>query len=414
MIRKVLLPVLLMLLLCSGCWRAQTFSYKMTEPKDSSSGYKFYQPPAHNETLLNINDGQIRNIILCIGDGMGLNHVALTRHEALGPDNKLHMEQLPVVGIVRTYSANDLITDSAASSTAMACGVKTNNGMIGMTPDKTVHKSILELLQAKGWRSGLVATSEISHATPASFAAHVKSRNNQSEIAKQLLESRVDVLFGGGAKYWKDRPDGRNLFKEAAQAGYQVIHAKDQISTLNDAPTIGLFANEGLTTFDPEPSLSEMSQTAIQLLNSKGDDWFSPQPKFFLMIEGSQIDWAAHANDSDRVIRQTLLFDMAVKEAIEFAQQDKHTLVIVTSDHETGGLVIETDTLNKFKIDPDWEETGHTAADVPLYAFGPGSERFAGVMDNTEIAKRIAELTGIDTFPCIQQEPAISKHMSSD
>ncbi|MHC5185099.1 MAG: alkaline phosphatase, partial [Planctomycetota bacterium] len=335
-----------------------------------------------------------RNIILCIGDGMGFNHVALARHNSVGPGKKLHMERLPVVGMMRTYSADDLVTDSAAAGTAMACGIKTNNGMIGMDPDKVPHSSILTLLQKKGWRTGLVATSQISHATPAAFASHVDSRDKQKEIAVQLLNNRVDVLLGGGRKYWSE-----DLLAEAVTAGYEVIGTRDEMAMLKAGPVIGLFADDGMTTFEPEPSIGEMAKTAIALLSLPGREWFSPKPKFFLMIEGSQIDWAAHANDTDRVIRQTLQFDMAVREAVGFAQRDKHTLVIVTADHETGGLVIETEGINKHKIDPDWEETGHTAADVPVYAFGPGSEHFAGVIDNTEIPKRIAELTGLQEFP---------------
>ncbi|MHC5141917.1 MAG: alkaline phosphatase [Planctomycetota bacterium] len=341
-----------------------------------------------------ISGNQVRNIILCIGDGMGFNHVALARHNSVGPGKKLHMERLPVAGMMRTYSADDLVTDSAAAGTAMACGIKTNNGMIGMDPDKVPHSSILTLLQKKGWRTGLVATSQISHATPAAFASHVDSRDKQKEIAVQLLNNRVDVLLGGGRKYWSE-----DLLAEAVTAGYEVIGTRDEMAMLKAGPVIGLFADDGMTTFEPEPSIGEMAKTAIALLSLPGREWFSPKPKFFLMIEGSQIDWAAHANDTDRVIRQTLQFDMAVREAVGFAQRDKHTLVIVTADHETGGLVIETEGINKHKIDPDWEETGHTAADVPVYAFGPGSEHFAGVIDNTEIPKRIAELTGLQEFP---------------
>jgi alkaline phosphatase len=400
------------LFVISPLW-AEDFDYEMAKPVQPSDGYEFYQAPAGTGTLKNIDSGEIRNVILCIGDGIGPNHVALTRHHVLGPGKKLYMERLPVVGLVRTFSADNLITDSAASGTAMACGIKTHNGMIGMAPDKTPHISILQLLHSKGWRTGLVATSEISHATPAAFVAHVTSRNDQSRIAEQMLQSGVDILFGGGAKYWKKKLNGKHLFEEARQMGYQVTQTKDQMNSLTNGPAIGLFANEGMTTFDPEPSLAEMTQKAIELLSRKSGEWFSPHPKIFLMIEGSQIDWASHANDTDRAIRQILLFDMAVQKAVEFALVNKKTLVIVTADHETGGLVIETETLNKWKIDPDWEETGHTAADVPLYAFGPGSKHFSGVMDNTEIPKRIAGLLGIDIFPVPKHIAEASLSMSS-
>ncbi len=377
-----------------GC-SAETFYYRMAAPPEGEGGISFYRGPASDVMLVNLPEAEVRNVIVCIGDGMGFNHVALTRHSA-GPAAKLWMELCPVKGQVTTYSANKDVTDSAAAGTAMACGIKTDNGVIGMTPDGTEYSSVLELLAMKGWRTGLVATSQISHATPASFASHVDSRGEQKEIAVQLFENRVAVLLGGGRKYWKDQ-----TLAQAAADGYQVIDTRQQMAALKTGPVIGLFADEGMTTFEPEPMLAEMSQTAIRLLSSPGKEWFAPKPKFFLMIEGSQIDWAAHANDTDRVVRQTLLFDMAVHEALEFARRDGHTLVLVTADHETGGLSFSVDSdTGEFKS--QWSTGKHTAANVPIFAFGPGAEKFAGTMDNTAIPKRIAELTGINEFPVVK------------
>lgn len=377
---------------------SQVFIYRMAEPPAGEGDTAFYIPPASDVMLANLPDAKVRNVIICIGDGMGSNHVALARYHGVGPNKKLYMERLPVLGEVTTHSANKKVTDSAAAATAMACGVKTNNGMIGMTPDKTPYSSVLELLQKKGWRTGLVVTSQISHATPAGFASHVDSRNKQKDIAVQLVDNRVDVLFGGGRKYWNEK-----LLAEAIANGYQVIETRDEMAALKPGPVIGLFGDDGLTTFSPEPMLSEMSKTAIMLLNSPGREWFAAKPKFFLMIEGSQIDWASHANDTDRAIRQTLLFDMAVREAIEFAQRDGHTLVLVTADHETGGLTLKPDEATG-GIKAKWTTGGHTAANVPIYAFGPSSEKFSGTLDNTDIAKRIAELTGLKEFPVLRKQ----------
>lgn len=353
--------------------------------------------------------GRPRSVILLIGDGMGHNHVALARHRALGADGRLYMERLPVVGVVRTHSANSLITDSAAASTAMACGVKTNNGRIGTTPDGVAWQSLMQKARGKGFRTGLVATSTITHATPAGFAAHVDSRGQEADIAADLLAARVDILFGGGRKHWLAAPngsraDGRNLIEEARAAGYQIAYSAEQMAALKPAPTVGLFAEDAMTTFVPEPMLDAMTRTAIALLIATPKNWFAPAPRFVMMIEGSQIDWAGHANDTDNAVRQTLLFDLAVKEAVDFARRDKKTLVIVTSDHETGGLLLKRDKDNR--IAADWQSKGHTAADVPLYAFGPGAERFAGVLDNTDIAKRIARLLGFDNFPAPIQTTA--------
>lgn len=391
--RCVLLSLLLIVFGC--CPSVETFYYRMAAPPAGEDGIGFYVPPESDAPLVNPTTDEVCNIIFCIGDGMGFNHVALARHHGAGPGKKLYMEQLPVAGDMTTYSANDKVTDSAAAGTAMACGVKTNNGMIGMTPDKTPYSSVLELLDKKGYRTGLVATSTISHATPASFASHVDSRNKQKEIAVQLLDNRVDVLLGGGRKYWNNE-----LLAQAVADWYQVIETRDQMLAMDSKPVIGLFNDDGMTTFNPEPSLAEMAAAAINVLSCPSKESFAPKPKFFLMIEGSQIDWAAHANDTDRVVRQTLLFDMAVQQAIAFAQQDGHTLVIVTADHETGGLELKS--VEDGGVKAKWTTGGHTAANVPIFAYGPGAEKFAGTLDNTDISKHIAELTGISPFPILR------------
>jgi len=380
---------------------ADDWNYPQPDANRDVDDISFYEAPVAEGHIANITAGRPRNVIFLIGDGMGVNQVALARHKAIGADGRLHLERMPVAGLMRTHSASHRITDSAAASTALADGVKTTNGRIGTTPDGTPWQSILERARAKGYRTGLVATSTISHATPAGFAAHVKSRGMEAEIAVDMLYNHVDVLFGGGRKYWLSKPagsreDGRNLIEEAKIAGYQVIYSRDQLAELSPSPVLGLFADDGMTTFDPEPSLAEMARTAILLLSAKSSEWFAPAPRFFVMIEGSQIDWACHSNDTANAVRQTLLFDLAVKEAIEFAQEDKHTLVIVTADHETGGLLIKSD---DNKVVADWNSKDHTAADVPLFAFGPGSAQFAGTHDNTDIPKIIARLLNFGTFP---------------
>ena len=390
--------VLSLMLFGLGCSPSlETFYYRMAAPPGDDTDLSFYRGPVSDTAWVNPPAGEVNNVIYCIGDGMGFNHVALTRHYAQ-PANRLWMDMLPVKGQMTTHSANRDVTDSAASGTAMACGIKTDNGMVGMNPDKVAYSSILELLDQKGWRTGLVVTSAISHATPAVFAAHVDSRDKQDEIARQMFDNRVDVMLGGGRKFWNDA-----MLSDAAAEGYQVIESRDQLPSLTYGPVLGLFADDGMTTFDPEPMLPVMANTAITLLSSKSPAWFSPQPKFFLMIEGSQIDWAGHANDADRMVRQTLLFDMAVEEALDFARRDGHTLVIVTADHETGGLrLVPGD--NEIGVKARWTTGQHTAANVPIFAYGPGAQIFAGRIDNTDIPKRIAELTGITQFPVVRQK----------
>lgn len=379
----------------------QVWNYPSPDPERDVKDISFYDAPDSSDLMPHVRTNRPRNVILFIGDGMGFNHVSLTRTVAVGPDGRLHMERMPVTGIMRTHSANRLVTDSGAAATALACGIKTDNGRIGTAPDGTAWITILEKARNKGFRTGIVVNCTLSHATPAGFAAHVEHRNMEPEIARQMLANRVGILFGGGRNHFLPEPhgtrqDGLNLIEEAHDAGYQVIYNREQLLALESGPALGLFANGAMTTYAPEPMLDEKTKVAIRLLSRRDDAWFSPMPKFFMMVEGSQIDWAGHANDTDDTVRQTLLFDMAVKEALDFAQRDKNTLVIVTADHETGGLLVNG---NRMRPVADWNSGGHTAGDVPIYAYGPGSIHFTGTHDITDIPKIIARLLNFRNFP---------------
>ncbi len=376
-----------------------------TKPSEGDTNdISFYVPSPATESYPTFRGKKVRNIIFCIGDGMGLGQIALARMKAAGPSGTLYMERMPVVGFFWTHSADALVTDSAAAGTALASGVKTNNGMLGMTPDGTRYQTILEAAQAKGMATGLVVTSTISHATPAAFASHVTSRKMQDKIAEQLIANKVNVLFGGGEEYFlpessskSKRNDQKNLIEQAKEAGYVYIRTAEELKTAQHPHILGLFQLGPLTTIAPEPSLAELTAKAIDILNRevKGHK----KRGFFLMIEGSQIDWACHDNDAARTIRQTLLFDQAVKAAIDFAQKDKRTLVVVTADHETGGLTIKGGNLKGNDLDVSWSTDGHSAMPVPIYAFGPKADIFAGTYDNTEVPKKLARLLGISPFP---------------
>jgi alkaline phosphatase len=364
----------------------------------------FYEASLATEPYQNVSSQKVRNVIFCIGDGMGLGQTTLARMKTTGANGVLHLERLPIVGIMRTHSANSLVTDSAASGTAMASGVKTNNGMIGMTPDGTKYQTILEATQAKRMTTGLVATSTITHATPAAFASHVKSRGMQGRIAEQLIANRVNIILGGGRQCFlpKSHPDSKrkdelNLIEEAEKAGYLYIQTPRELRTAQHTHVLGLFQVGPLTTTAPEPSLAELTAKAVSSLSQKAED--PNKPGFFLMIEGSQIDWACHHKDPTAAIRQTLLFDQAVKAAIDFARKDAHTLVVVTADHETGGLTITGGRLNGNKLSAKWSTGGHSALPVPVYAYGPKANIFGGVYDNTAVAKRFAHVLGITSFP---------------
>jgi alkaline phosphatase len=279
----------------------------------------------------------------------------------------------------------------------MACGIKTNNGVVGMAPDGTKYLTILEGASQKGMSTGLVSTVTITHATPACFGAHVTDRDNEIDIAEDLLDNKINVLLGGGRKLFLpedrkgERQDGRNLIEEAKQAGYSCVGSCEQLNEAEGQYLLGLFQDEDLTTFSPEPMLAELADKALEVLSRNANG-------FFLMVEGGQIDSACHDNDRDNAVRQTLLFDEAVKVAMDFAVEDQETLVIVTGDHETGGLIAGTEDGDS-GIRCSWSTEGHTAMPLPVYAFGPRAMDFVGVYDNTELSKKVANLLNIRPFP---------------
>jgi len=375
------------------------------KPLYSEEGHdiSFYLPPESKDPFFNLPGLPLRNIVICIGDGMGLSQVALARYRGTGADGKLWMERLPVTGWVRTHNSEGQVTDSAAAITAMVCGVKTKNGIIGQTPDGTSWMTLDGRLQQEGYRVGAVATCTITHATPAGFAAHVPKRGAEADIAVQMLDAKMDVLFGGGRKYWLPksvdggvRKDHRNFLAEARQMGYRIVQDRKGMKSVSSGPVIGLFSEDAMTTVAPEPSLAEMTRAALRILTDGSEDASAP---FVLLVEGSQIDWACHINNANACVRQTLLFDMAVREVLKFAVLDQHTLVLVTADHETGGLVLLEGDKDKDTVKVSWATKDHSASQVPLFAFGPGAEQFAGVLDNTEIALKIAQLLALEDFP---------------
>jgi len=369
-------------------------------PPESQEDIGFYSCPIDTSPLPFNYKKKVKNIIFLIGDGMGVSNVDAARIKACGADGRLNMERMPVCGLMKTHSESHLVTDSAAAGTALATGKKSYNGAISVDPKKKPLLSILEAAAKKGLKTGLVVTCTMSHATPAVFASHVESRNDQAEIAPQLIQNRVNILMGGGKEYFvpksfegSKRKDERNLLREAEKIGYRILETKDDLDRAKGDLVLGLFQMGALETVSPEPSLPEMTLKAINLLkeNKKG---------FFLMVEGSQIDWANHANDPDYSIRQTLLFDQAVFVALDFALKDKKTLVLVTADHETGGLAVNQGKLNGEDLEIGWTTKHHSASQVPIYAFGPGSLLFTGVLDNTQVPCKFAELLKIKDFPC--------------
>ena len=304
------------------------------------------------------NNAKIKNVIFLIGDGMGVSYTSAYRYLKDDPNTKLaegtEFDKY-LVGQQSTYAEDpeENITDSASSATAMSAGVKTYNAAIGVDNDKSDVKTVLESAKEQGKATGLVATSEITHATPASFGAHDESRRNMNAIAEDYYddlingEHKVDVLLGGGTDLF-DRED-RNLIEEFQKDGYSYASTKEQLESDNNEKILGLFAPRGLPKMiartDDIPSLEEMTKSAIERLNKDKDG-------FFLMVEGSQIDWAGHDNDIVGAMSEMEDYEKAFKAAIDFAKKDKHTLVIATADHSTGGYSIGADGIYNWFPEP--------------------------------------------------------------
>jgi alkaline phosphatase len=343
-------------------------------------------------------------VILFIGDGMGAEQRKAGQWLSVGQSGQLIMDQLPVQGWSQTASADNPVTDSAAGATAISTGVKTKNGYIGVDPAGDPLSTILEIAHARGWSTGLITTVQIAHATPASFAAHVPDRNDMTTIAAQLLEEGVEVLLGGGEDEFLrtdqtghypepgERTDGRDLVSEASVAGYTYVYDDSGFQAVNAAGTnqlLGLFADEGMLR-PYSPGLAAMTEKAIEILSADPEG-------FFLMVEGGQIDWAGHANEAALAMEDVLGLDDAVQVALDYRASHADTLVIVTADHETGGMSVGLTSTGApgedgpFQMPDDtdfyvnWTTTGHTAADVPVTATGPWSGSLQGTYANTHL-----------------------------
>ncbi len=344
-------------------------------------------PPCDTTQILNKKTA--KNIILMIGDGMGVAQIyaGLTANHG-----KLNLEQFKTIGFSKTYSASDYVTDSGAGATAISTGIKTINGSIAVDTAGKPLRTILEIAEDNKMSTGLVSTSAITHATPASFIAHNVDRNKYEEIALDFLKTDIDVFIGGGKNNFDNRKDGLNLIDELKKKGYTVT------DSINDFKNLNTNKLAGFTAKKHNPSqlngrgdmLSIATQTAIDILkqNKKG---------FFLMIEGSQIDWGSHENNTEYIQQEMIDFDKAIGKALDFAREDGNTLVIVTADHETGGMTILDGNFNMGTVDAKFTTKDHSGVMVPIFAFGPGAENFGGIIENTDIFIKMLEILHISS-----------------
>jgi len=380
-----------------------------------------------------------KNVIVFVGDGMAQAQRDAIRYSTVGLEGELAMDSLPYAGVLHTSPADpeEFVTDSAAAGTAIATGVKTYNGAVGVDANGRPVESVLEDARRAGKATGLVTSSQVTDATPAAFGAHVADRSEQSEIARQYLEhSKPDVILGGGEDYWypagnpgayPDNPpedpteaskgtEG-NLVQQAEQRGYEYVTNAEELEAARGPKILGLFANEEMfqqnpegegDIYDPVVPLPQMTQKALDTLSK------NKKKGFFLVVEEEAIDEMGHRNNASLVLKSGQALDEAVAVANAYAKKNRDTLVVTLGDHEAGGLTVEgTDTSDESgdgisaedgpfpvansdkEFVMDWTTTAHTAVSVPLTAGGPGARLFAGVYENTYVHDALARAAGV-------------------
>jgi alkaline phosphatase len=398
--RRLLVAALCVSLLLFACSQA---SY--VRPSDSYAGMN---PPAA------ARQPAAKSLILFIGDGMGPEILSIAKVYS----DKATARQLSIVvlantgrmGMATTYSADKLVTDSAAGATALATGTKTNNGVIGMGPDGTRLTNLFEKAVAAGKSVGVVTTTSVTDATPAGFLAHVAARRAEFDVAAQIAASNATVIMGGGKGYFLPRDegrrnDGRNLVDEAKANGFGVVFDKDGLAASEAKRVIGLFADDDMP-FEGErkayetPSLAEMFDKAMRMLTADPDG-------FVLVVEGGRIDHAEHENKLGTALGEMFAFDAAIAHAMDYQQSDSTLTIVVTADHDTGAPALTTSNKVYPPVDsaadigaPEyefikWISTDHTGAMVPVVARGPGERLFSGIHDNTDLDRSMVTILGL-------------------
>ena len=344
---------------------------------------------------------KINNIIYMIGDGMGLAQVSMVQME--GKYAPTSFDKAQNIALIKTYSLNNRVTDSAAAGTALATGYKTNNSMLGMTPDGTIVESIITKAQKHNYAAGLVVTCYLQHATPAAFYAHVKSRGENDNITDWFYKSGIDVAFGGGMKYFKRHFTNQNKdFNEGIKAlGYQLhTDLKNVKSAPSEGKVLGIYAESDLPlarTGERGEYLAEATAKSLEILTNNVKN--NKKKGFVLMVEGSKIDGEGHSRNPQGILAETRDFGNAIKVAMDYADTHPGTLVVVCADHETSGMAIpsnKTDfTLPESGISYAFGTSSHTATMVPVYLYGTGAECINGIMENSDLSWKLQELLGV-------------------
>lgn len=327
-----------------------------------------------------------KNIIFMIGDGMGLEQLSTAWVANRGA---LNIDQMPYVGLQRTYCVNHLVTDSAAAGTALATGQKTNKGMIATNPEGEELSSMMDLAQQAGKRTGVVVVCRLNDATPATFCCNNPDRDEAEDISADYLTCGVDYIAGGGMDYWRDeRTDGRDIFAEIGDKGYTTCESVQELMAAEKLPVAAVMAPLELPS-----ALSGDRGDMFRNMVGKGLDMLSKDNKegFVMMIEGSCIDDWLHANRVDAAVEEILDFDRVVGDVLEWAEKDGETLVVVTADHATGAMTLLWGNIEEGTVEVNFANEGHNGIMVPYFAYGAGAEKFDGTVENAELSKMISD-----------------------
>ena len=330
------------------------------------------------------------NVIYMIGDGMGLPQVYAAMFAS---KEEMAFSQFPYIGVVDTHSASNDITDSAAGGTALASDHKTKNGMVGMNPDTLEVKTVLEAMAEQGKETGIVVSCYVTHATPATFYAKVAKRSHYEDIAMQMAENPyLNLIIGGGMKHFNHRKDSVNLVERMEnELGWKVYDTLADIDVTCKKYAVMADKDHMPKAAERGDFLPRAVKTALKTLDGAENG-------FFLMVEGSQIDFACHANDSTWMMDEMLDFNYAVQVALDYAKEHGNTLVVVTADHETGGLTLPDPEGKYTNVTFNYSSRSHTCLPVLVYAYGPGAEQFTGWMQNRDLKAKIMNACGLENL----------------
>lgn len=343
-----------------------------------------YEHPYAVEKLQTPKGKKVKNVILMIGDGMSLMHVYTAWTANRG---KLWLENAQATGLSKTWAVKKLVTDSGSGGTSLATGVKTVYHAVGVDPEGKPLTSLVDVAKELGKDAGLAVTCRLWDATPCDFCCHNIDRDKEEELVGDYPTSGVDFVFGGGAQKFTNRKDGRDIFKELQKKGYHVSRTLDDFFAYDKNSRIFAVPYDKDTPLPDERGdlLARASMKGISLMNQNKNG-------FFMMIEGSQLDDYGHFNQLDLLMKETLDFDQTVGEVMKWAAKDGETLVVVTADHETGGLTLVNGNKDEGRVECCFSTKDHSGAMVPVYAFGPGAENFTGIFENTDVFKKIKKL----------------------